>query len=331
MLHKSRSKQLNAFKFALILPLLAGFVFAFNTKVVAQVQEIEIVEGITKIELLIDKDYTKAQMNEDIEFMKERDITLKFKGVKRNASGEITAINASYKTDTGKSGSYSQNSDEPIKPFSFRIDGQQDGQIVGFYSENAMHEAHSYGSKTSQKIILELDDDKLHKGKHKKYEVIRLHSGDEKDVHTWVESGDGEEVEIEVKVVDGEKVIKVNGKEVSEEELEKLEKSESKTITVKKINKSKDGNVFIIKDSDDDHDIEVIESSESKGFFFVDSGKGGQPLYIVDGKEMSKEEFKDKLSPNQIESIEVLKGESATKNYGDRAKDGVIVVTSKKN
>ncbi len=53
---------------------------------------------------------------------------------------------------------------------------------------------------------------------------------------------------------------------------------------------------------------------------------GAQPLYIVDGKEVaSLSEF----DPEQIESIEVLK-QHATDKFGERGKEGVIHITTKK-
>jgi TonB-dependent SusC/RagA subfamily outer membrane receptor len=36
------------------------------------------------------------------------------------------------------------------------------------------------------------------------------------------------------------------------------------------------------------------------------------------------------MSPNDIEKIEVLKDATAKEKYGDKAKDGVIMVTTKK-
>ena len=53
------------------------------------------------------------------------------------------------------------------------------------------------------------------------------------------------------------------------------------------------------------------------------------PLIIIDGKE-SKKKMQD-LDTDSIESISVLKGESATKKYGKKAKDGVVEITTKKN
>jgi len=52
------------------------------------------------------------------------------------------------------------------------------------------------------------------------------------------------------------------------------------------------------------------------------------PLYIVDGKMVSKSDA-DKINPNDIKSVNVLKGESATAAYGDKGKNGVIEITTK--
>jgi len=53
------------------------------------------------------------------------------------------------------------------------------------------------------------------------------------------------------------------------------------------------------------------------------------PLYVVDGVAAQGSAF-TKLNPNQIESITVLKGESAASQYGEKGKNGVILITLKK-
>lgn len=58
-------------------------------------------------------------------------------------------------------------------------------------------------------------------------------------------------------------------------------------------------------------------------------GKDGKtPLYILDGKIVTN--IND-IAPNDIESVSVLKGEMATKKYGEKALNGVVEITSKKN
>ena len=53
-------------------------------------------------------------------------------------------------------------------------------------------------------------------------------------------------------------------------------------------------------------------------------------LYIIDGKEMASGSMND-VNPNTIQSINVLKGETAVKLYGEKGKNGVIVIITKKN
>ena len=57
--------------------------------------------------------------------------------------------------------------------------------------------------------------------------------------------------------------------------------------------------------------------------------KESPSLILIDGEKKTKKEM-DALSPDQIKSVEVLKGDAAIKAYGAEAKDGVIKITTKK-
>ncbi len=52
-------------------------------------------------------------------------------------------------------------------------------------------------------------------------------------------------------------------------------------------------------------------------------------LYVIDGKEMESGSMKD-VDPTSIKMINVLKGENAIKKYGEKGKNGVIEITTKK-
>ena len=52
------------------------------------------------------------------------------------------------------------------------------------------------------------------------------------------------------------------------------------------------------------------------------------PLYIVDGEETSAASIKE-LDPEQIESVSVMKGETATSVYGEKGKNGAVIITTK--
>ncbi len=74
----------------------------------------------------------------------------------------------------------------------------------------------------------------------------------------------------------------------------------------------------------------------------VSVNKSNQPLFVVDGIPIDNSEFGNNtggvdnsnrvvdLNPNDIESMTVLKGPSATSLYGVRAANGAIVITTKK-
>jgi len=75
----------------------------------------------------------------------------------------------------------------------------------------------------------------------------------------------------------------------------------------------------------------TVEAGKKSGVTFsVGSDfKESPSLIFVDGEKKTKKEM-DALSPDQIKSVEILKGESAIKAYGTEAKDGVIKITTKK-
>lgn len=56
---------------------------------------------------------------------------------------------------------------------------------------------------------------------------------------------------------------------------------------------------------------------------------GTAPLFILDGMPISPSDF-NAISPNDIESVSVLKDASSTSIYGARASNGVIVITTKR-
>lgn len=56
---------------------------------------------------------------------------------------------------------------------------------------------------------------------------------------------------------------------------------------------------------------------------------GKKPLYVVEGRIIDEKEF-HALNPNKIESIHVLKGENATRIYGEKGTNGVIDIRLKK-
>ena len=59
--------------------------------------------------------------------------------------------------------------------------------------------------------------------------------------------------------------------------------------------------------------VRIFSSGDAKIKIKPSSGKSKDPVIIVDGKISDKETL-DKLSPDDIERIEILKGEAAEKS-----------------
>ena len=53
------------------------------------------------------------------------------------------------------------------------------------------------------------------------------------------------------------------------------------------------------------------------------------PMFIVDGKETAGDVI-NQMNPKEIESVSVLKNENATSIYGEKGKNGVVIITTKK-
>ncbi len=78
----------------------------------------------------------------------------------------------------------------------------------------------------------------------------------------------------------------------------------------------------------------VIQEKELGGnkvsVFSTGTATGSEPLYILDGKEIKRTDLENNFNPDDIDNISVLKDESATKIYGEKAKNGVVNITTKK-
>lgn len=77
-------------------------------------------------------------------------------------------------------------------------------------------------------------------------------------------------------------------------------------------------------------DDDKLEKTSSANGITVEgyAGNGKEPLYIVDGKEVTLSVM-SALDPDKIERVTVLKDKSATELYGEKGKNGVLLITLK--
>ena len=55
---------------------------------------------------------------------------------------------------------------------------------------------------------------------------------------------------------------------------------------------------------------------------------GNSPLYVVDGRPIQEQDL-NSMNPNDIDKIEILKGNTAIAIYGSRGANGVVLMTMK--
>ncbi len=117
-------------------------------------------------------------------------------------------------------------------------------------------------------------------------------------------------------------LIIVDGKEVSND---KLIRVRARTISVLKGKNATD----LYGERAKDGVVQVYtKDAEESTSNVIGLDPANQPLVIVDGKETPYEDIK-KTSPDRIKSVSVLKDKTGTTVYGDKGKNGVILIETK--
>ncbi len=89
-------------------------------------------------------------------------------------------------------------------------------------------------------------------------------------------------------------------------------------------------NLKIISDNGDDENLILEKGKTMPSIVIVDKNKKlTSILYVVDGVPVTNEKAINEISPDTIKSITVLKDKAATAIYGERGKNGVIIITTK--
>lgn len=240
---------------------------------------------VKTIELKIDKNTT----DESLEKMKSglaKDATDFSYTVVRNSNKEIIDISIQI-TGTGTNGkkfngNYNTSSDTPINPITILYDDESNA--VSFWNSKSTFNKYNKNQNTM----------------------------------VWIDSDDEDNPkQVEIKKINGKKIIIVDGKEIDEEELEDM------NIFINKDGKSKNMKLFLSS--------EYQEGNQGNGgVFIIENDDDGEkdPLIYIDGKKSTKKQMAN-LKSKKIKSVNVLKGKSAKEKYGKLASDGVVEVITK--
>lgn len=319
MLQKNKSNNRMYLKFTLIVPALIAFLFTFNSKVVAQVKEEKkvVVKKELRVEV-ITKDAQKSDLDALTASWAKEGVTLSYKKLKYNDQKEIVGIDLAVSSDKGSKANLSLSGSEPIQPISIKYDKNSGSLALGNVQSMAwdvkLHEGHG----TKKKLIVTSGDENnviLFKGDsasawHADDENVFIVKADNAGELNWTTEEDvlievaGDSTMIEKKI----KVIKLkDGAEAEEIMIKKMKEGDGEMkVIVKTLEGGKQG----------DHKMMFLKEEDAS-------------LILIDGKESTQEEL-NKISPEKIESVNVWKGEKAIEKYGDKARDGVIEIKTKK-
>ena len=343
MLHKSKSNKFRVWKYALILPVLALFLMNFSTKeIITYTDESSNSKNLINEsavntdeieERLINKDFSKADLEQVKEAFTEKGVKLKFSGIKRNSVNEIIAIKIEAKSDSANA-KFEAESDKPISNLLIKYNSEDDSIFIGsvsysissiyFSSDDGTHKIQRsgkgnpvfvYRSNDSTKIIKSSDSIIL-KGN------LVIRSNNLAADTLWIEKN---KILKAKEILRGNNTFVISG--VSREEIDSfpfiIKGKDGNKI---KGYKYKDGNVKIWNIEND-----TIYNIKNNGKNLSISNKEGkQPLIILDGKEIINKKLDALVKPNNIESINVLKGAAAIKLYGDKGENGVVEIYSKR-
>jgi TonB family protein len=130
-------------------------------------------------------------------------------------------------------------------------------------------------------------------------------------------------------IIDGKESTKAEMEKINPDKIESIDVLKDKASAEKYGGKGKDGVIIITLKNDDKTQNFKVHSTSPFEFRNADESKN-QALVVVDGIVAENQDV-NAIPPETIESVSVLKDESATILYGDKGKNGVILIVTKKD
>ncbi len=257
------------------------------------------------VNITVDSDTTDDELDDIKDMLKEHGITVKFSNIERNDAGELTSIKIELKDENGNTAVSQTSSNMPIQTFSF---GKKSGSL--YVSQGKSHFGNFAFFGDDMDFDFNFDHDSIFKNRFTKLDSLRFGSMFMFD--------------------DENNVFSFNGKSFDMDELrEKMEDmfifEEDEDGGQKRfIFKGGNGNNFFF---DEDGDKSPGMKKHQK-FRFVDNPET-EKLIVIDGKDSDFKTLDDLAKNDKLESVDVLKSQTAMSIYGNKAKDGAIIATTK--
>tara|TARA_R100000935_G_scaffold34501_1_gene55148 strand:+ start:765 stop:3092 length:2328 start_codon:yes stop_codon:yes gene_type:complete len=353
MLNKKTTSSRNAWKYQLILPLIAIFIMSFNVKTTTKLIEskaAKISEPVLQNESLsvgINQSTSKESLEKFKKIFLKWDVELSFSNIEYSADGKIiTAIEVKFKNlKTKETGALNRTDSNGIAPFKIYVNKNGSTGFKEITSEKS-------NFKNATLKLKDINENPLYIINNKEYSTADL------DGKTIIYTEIAEILDPKVaterfgaKAIDGAIIIS-KGKIVDDykSELKLIDKEnldiEMSFIEVKKNSKpmfvhletsksdssknagnagspwkiSSDVVAVAFETDTPSENAEQIKTAQAQG----------DPLIFIDGKMQNKRTNITDIDPDDIARISIVSGKDPVKIYGKKAKDGLVLITTKK-
>ncbi|SFN87959.1 Signal transducer regulating beta-lactamase production, contains metallopeptidase domain [Bizionia echini] len=362
MLHTSKSKTLQAWKYAFVIPVLALFLMSFNTK--------EVYISTTSFEtnnsfqrFTVTETSTPSELATIETYFSNKNVKLKFSDISRNTDNTIREITIKTKHNQGtkftKRVTVKNDNQETIKPFSLMLTENEQDIMFQFSDDETTlvsKDRIMFGKTATtqignKKTISDEDglgNDPLYiiNGEHYKKSNLKHQNYTISEHITIINKNEGLERYGEagkdgVIIFEGETFFdsqdsKPVNKNPSTTESRALILLNGKEITPEKMNQI-DPNTIIKTDVINDKSLlEKYGKKGQDGVIIISTGETNTKLMdipettliLINGVESTRRDLQA-IDPSNIENVNVLKPEIAKSLYNEKGKNGAIIVTTK--
>jgi len=299
MLHKSKSKNINLFKYTLVIPLLITFIFNCNTKVIAQSKDdanvnITAESDSALIVKLKDSDLPLIIIDGEVSSQSKLEL------LNHSNTGSINILKGKAATEAyGKKGENGVMLITTKKQSPWKVSTKRNKNVLYATRDTIyLNENPKVSSKRNKNVIYPTIDT-IYVNENPNILQKLLNEYNEQPLYI------------------------LDDKEISKKELELLDEQTINSVSIRKADLATnkygergENGAIIIKSR--------TENSRNNPYVKIVKAK----LYIVDGEEIKEADFY-KIDPENIKSINFFKAEPATKKYGNKGKNGAIEITTK--
>jgi len=276
------------------------------------------------IEITINKNTTAKKLTSIKSELEKEGVSISFKKVKRNKQNEIISIKINASNKNSKV-NYENSNENGINDITIKF---EDNSIsIGDNDKLVMH----FKRNGKHSLFFSSNSDDIHK-KHKKHKLFKKHKKHKKHRIIEIDKNDGNTSIFILKGDDDENATYIiNGKKMTKKEFEKMDKKNIKTIEIESEHNFGESNNFIFITKEDE-DVEENEDGskiikkikihkqndgDSNSYFYLfdddEDDENTITTYIVNGKEMTKDEF-EKFDKSKIKSLNINKESTIEKH-----------------